>query len=139
MYTTRDILRMSDRAVLYRGHRTDDGQPVVIKVLAAQHRPQQRERLKNDYELASMLDLPTVVRPVALDTYQGMPALLARYSTFVYLPMVIEPFGRVVAEAWAAGCEVITNELVGARYWIEQDPGALETTAGDFWDLVVAP
>jgi serine/threonine protein kinase len=76
MYTTRDILRMSDRSVLYRGNRTGDGRPVVIKVLAAQHRPQQRERLKNDYELGRMLDLPGVVRPMALETYQGLPALV---------------------------------------------------------------
>ena len=76
MYTTRDILRMSEKAVLYRGTRSRDGKPVVIKVLAAQHRPQQRERLKNDYELGRMLNLPAVVRPVALDTYQGMPALV---------------------------------------------------------------
>jgi hypothetical protein len=32
-----------------------------------------------------------------------MPALLAQYETFVHLPIVIEPFGRLVAEAWAAG------------------------------------
>src|SRR6185295_1513677 len=75
MYTTR-ILRMSEKAVLYRGTRKRDGQPVVIKVLAAQHRPQQRERLKNDYELGLMLDLPTVVRPMSLETYEGMPALV---------------------------------------------------------------
>jgi predicted ATPase/signal transduction histidine kinase len=76
MYTTRDILRMSEKSVLYRGTRSRDGQPVVIKVLAAQHRPQQRERLRNDYELGRMLNLPAVVRPVALETYQGMPALV---------------------------------------------------------------
>src|SRR3954451_20469883 len=76
MYTTRDILRTSEKSVLYRGTRSREGKPVVIKVLAAQHRPQQRERLKNNYELGLMLDLSTVVRPVALDTYQGMPALV---------------------------------------------------------------
>src|SRR6266487_4174511 len=86
MYTTRDILRMSEKAVLYRGTRKRDGQPVVIKVLAAQHRPQQRERLKNDYELGRMLDLPGVVRPVALETYEGLPAL------------VMEDFGGVALE-----------------------------------------
>src|SRR3954447_24832827 len=76
MYTTRDILRTSEKSVLYRGTRSRDGKPVMIKVLAAQHRPQQRERLKNDYELGRMLDLPVVVKPVALDTYQGLPALV---------------------------------------------------------------
>jgi glycosyltransferase involved in cell wall biosynthesis len=67
-----------------------------------------------------------------------MPGLLASYQTFVFLPTVIEPFGRVVAEAWAAGCEVVTNELVGAGYWIKEDPEAIETAAADFWALVLS-
>jgi hypothetical protein len=69
--------------------------------------------------------------------YEGMPALLARYKTFVYLPTVLEPFGRVVAEAWAAGCEIVVNGLVGARYWIEENPGAIDTAAEDFWRVVL--
>ena len=68
--------------------------------------------------------------------YEGMPALLARYETFVFLPAVIEPFGRVVAEAYAAGCELVVNGLVGARYWIEEDPDAIRTAAHDFWQLL---
>ena len=55
--------------------------------------------------------------------YEAMPALLAQYETFVFLPTVIEPFGRLVAEAWAAGCEIVTNGQVGARWWIEDEPG----------------
>jgi hypothetical protein len=78
---------------------------------------------------------PAGCRPVE---YDDMPTLLASYSTFVFLPTVIEPFGRVVAEAWAAGCEVITNDLVGSKWWIENDPDALETAAADFWKLVLA-
>lgn len=70
-------------------------------------------------------------------SYDDMPDLLARYKTFVFLPTVIEPFGRIVAEAWAAGCEVVTNWLVGARYWIEEDPAAIETAADDFWKVVL--
>jgi len=70
--------------------------------------------------------------------YDEMPILLASFSTFVFLPAVIEPFGRVVAEAWAAGCELVINDLVGARYWIEEKPEAIETAAEDFWQLVLA-
>jgi len=70
--------------------------------------------------------------------YEEMPALLAGYETFVFLPSVLEPFGRVVAEAWAAGCEIVTNGLVGARYWLELDPEAIATAADDFWGLVLA-
>jgi glycosyltransferase involved in cell wall biosynthesis len=67
-----------------------------------------------------------------------MPALLAQYKTMVFLPVVLEPFGRVVAEAWAAGCEIVTNGLVGARYWIEEDPKAIETAGEDFWRVVLS-
>jgi hypothetical protein len=70
--------------------------------------------------------------------YDQMPELLARYERFVFLPMVLEPFGRLVVEAWAAGCEVITNNLAGARYWIEHDPDAIDTAAADFWALVLS-
>lgn len=70
-------------------------------------------------------------------SYESMPTLLAQYETFVFLPTVIEPFGRVVAEAWAAGCAVVTNELVGAGYWIRENPEAIETAAEDFWRLVL--
>lgn len=77
---------------------------------------------------------PQGSKPVA---YEDMPALLASYERFVFLPVVIEPFGRLVAEAWAAGCEVVTNGLVGARWWIENDPAALETAAIDFWAAVL--
>lgn len=69
--------------------------------------------------------------------YDDMPALLASYDTFVFLPSVIEPFGRVVAEAWAAGCEVVTNGLVGAAYWLRERPDAIETAADDFWQEVL--
>jgi hypothetical protein len=70
-------------------------------------------------------------------TYDAMPELLAGYKTFVFLPTVIEPFGRLVVEAWAAGCEIVTNRLVGARWWIEEDPARLETAAEDFWREVL--
>jgi hypothetical protein len=70
--------------------------------------------------------------------YDDMPALLARYETFVHLPIVIEPFGRLVAEAWAAGCEVVTNNLVGAKWWITEKPDALYTAGEDFWRTVLA-
>jgi glycosyltransferase involved in cell wall biosynthesis len=75
---------------------------------------------------------PSGARPVA---YDDMPELLARFETFVFLPTVLEPFGRLVAEAYAAGCEVVTNGLVGARQWIERDPElhAVRSAAFDFW------
>jgi hypothetical protein len=67
----------------------------------------------------------------------AMPGLLAQYERFVFLPTVIEPFGRLVAEAWAAGCEIVTNQLVGAGYWISENPEAIETAAADLWKVVL--
>jgi glycosyltransferase involved in cell wall biosynthesis len=69
--------------------------------------------------------------------YDDMPEILARYEKFVFLPSALEPFCRLVAEAHAAGCKVITNNLVGARYWLENDPGRIESAADDFWKLVL--
>lgn len=69
--------------------------------------------------------------------YDQMPQVLARYRQFVFLPTAVEPFGRLVVEAHAAGCEIVTNRLVGARYWLEEDPDKLETAADDFWRLVL--
>ena len=68
--------------------------------------------------------------------YDELPGVLARYHTFVYLPTRIEPFCRLAVEAWAAGCQVVVNGLVGARYWIEENPGPLDTAREDFWKLV---
>src|SRR5262245_1423079 len=76
MYQVSEVFRSSSRAVLYRGIRVSDGKPVVIKVLAPQHRPHHFERLKNEYEIAKDLNVPTVVRPFAVETYQGRPALV---------------------------------------------------------------
>ena len=76
---------------------------------------------------------PVGSQPVA---YDRMPGLLARYETFVFLPTVIEPFGRLVVEAWAAGCALVVNDLVGARYWIDR-PDAIRSAATDFWALVL--
>ena len=47
----------------------------------------------------------------------------ARYERFVFLPTTVEPFGRAVVEAWAAGCELIVNRNVGALHWLENPDG----------------
>ena len=63
---------------------------------------------------------------------------LWRYETFIHLPTDLEPFGRTVVEAWAAGCRLIVNGLVGARHYIEHDPAKLATSRAEFWDVVTA-
>lgn len=63
---------------------------------------------------------------------------LSRYETFVFLPSALEPFGRAVVEAWAAGLDLVVNGNVGSLYWIRHDPKALDHAAEDFWKLVLA-
>lgn len=67
--------------------------------------------------------------------YDDIPEVLWAAERFIHLPMVTEPFGRAVAEAHLAGCEVITNRNVGATYWLDK-PG-LATAAEDFWRVVL--
>ena len=67
-----------------------------------------------------------------------VPGVLAHYRTFVHLPWVIEPFGRCVVEAWASGCALVVNRLVGALWWIQEAPDALETAAQRFWEVVLS-
>lgn len=65
-----------------------------------------------------------------------VPATLARYKTFVHLPTAPEPFGRAVVEAWAAGCELVINSLIGAIHYIQEEPEKLRTAADDFWEVI---
>jgi glycosyltransferase involved in cell wall biosynthesis len=69
--------------------------------------------------------------------YADIPRILWQYETFVHLPTVLEPFGRAVVEARAAGCNLIVNNLVGARYWIEEAPDYISSAADDFWREVL--
>jgi hypothetical protein len=66
-----------------------------------------------------------------------VPTILKLYQRFVFLPTHTEPFGRAVAEAWAAGCELVVNGNVGALHWLSR-PAAIESAGADFWRLVEA-
>jgi len=48
---------------------------------------------------------------------ERVPGVLARYEKLLFLPRWPEPFGRVVAEAKLAGCELICSPNVGALSW----------------------
>jgi predicted ATPase/signal transduction histidine kinase/tRNA A-37 threonylcarbamoyl transferase component Bud32 len=76
-YTITQLLSRGGSATLYRAVRDTDRRPVVLKVLDARlSRPKDVERLKHEYEIGKLVDSPAVVKPLALETYQGMPALV---------------------------------------------------------------
>jgi predicted ATPase/signal transduction histidine kinase/tRNA A-37 threonylcarbamoyl transferase component Bud32 len=76
-YTIRAALSERGSTGVYRATRTADDRPVILKVL--RHKPPRAHevyRLKREFELGSSLSARSVVRPLALETIGGMPALV---------------------------------------------------------------
>jgi len=65
-----------------------------------------------------------------------VPATLARYRSFLFMPRWVEPFGKAVIEAWAAGCELILDGEIGATWFLENDTHAVREAAQRFWQVV---
>jgi predicted ATPase/signal transduction histidine kinase/tRNA A-37 threonylcarbamoyl transferase component Bud32 len=78
-YVITDPLRDEAYVAIYHGLRVRDHERVVIKMLGPKRRrPRDLERLKNEFEIASRLDTPSVARPLAFDTCLGAPALILK-------------------------------------------------------------
>ena len=66
-----------------------------------------------------------------------LPRLYNRARTFAHLPRWVEPQGRTVTEASLCGCEVITNDRVGAMSFEPahlSDPEIVRTHPRLFWE-----
>jgi predicted ATPase/signal transduction histidine kinase/tRNA A-37 threonylcarbamoyl transferase component Bud32 len=62
---------------IYRAVRSADRLSVILKVLDPKRcLPKDLDRQRNEYEIARSLGIPTAARPLALETYRGMPALI---------------------------------------------------------------
>ena len=68
--------------------------------------------------------------------YEALPAIYGRAAKFVFFPIHKEPFGRTVAEAWAAGCELHLAGDIGAWEWIEERPDDVGRGVEMFWQEV---
>lgn len=69
--------------------------------------------------------------------YEDIPDRLAQFEQLVYFPSVPEPFCRVVAEAWGAGCKLfLDNQEVGALEWITRHPDLVGEGVRLFWEKV---
>jgi predicted ATPase/signal transduction histidine kinase len=76
-YTIIEPLPHGSGTSVYRALRDVDRCPVILKVLDTQRSgPGDLEQLEREYEIGRLLDIPSVVKPLALETYQGMPALV---------------------------------------------------------------
>lgn len=76
-YAIVETLQVGPRTCLRRAIRRADGLAVLLKTLDPRHSgARDIERLKHEYELEKELDCAAVVKPLALDTYEGLPALV---------------------------------------------------------------
>ena len=84
--------------------------------------------------------LPPFVRLMGKVPYGDMPGILGQAKRLVFFPEWPEAFGRAVAEAWAAGCELLLDGRIGAQWWIENEPErlGLDGPVAEFWDAVRA-
>ena len=91
-YSTLELLHSSARTLVYRGRRIADQLPIIIKLLQSDY-PSFSElvNFRNQYAIASVLDLPGVVKPIALENYGNGLAL------------IMEDFGGVSLLDYAAG------------------------------------
>ncbi|HVH46838.1 MAG TPA: AAA family ATPase [Labilithrix sp.] len=64
------------RAKVFHAVRTSDGRPILLEILAPEFsRAEDRERLKNEYEIGRTLAGLAVIEPLQLSTFDGRPAL----------------------------------------------------------------
>jgi glycosyltransferase involved in cell wall biosynthesis len=70
--------------------------------------------------------------------YSEVAKIMNRAKNFVFLPRWPEPQGRVVIEAAMCGCNLITNDNVGATSFPFNigDATNFIGAAGEFWDVV---
>lgn len=87
-------------------------------------------------DVYSSTPVPSEGRACYRGAAEDVAQVLSRYERFVFLPTAIEPFGRAVVEAWAAGLRIIVNRNVGALHWIQENPKGLETASEDLWRMV---
>lgn len=80
-----------------------------------------------------------LVRHFSRVPYAKIPDILGRAKQLVFMPDVVEAFGRIVPEAWAAGCDLVLDmeeEKIGSWYWISERPEDIERGAEMFWQAV---
>jgi predicted ATPase/signal transduction histidine kinase/DNA-binding NarL/FixJ family response regulator len=95
-YRTLALINVGNRTLIYRGIRERDRCPVVIKILQARF-PSAQEvlQLRNHYTITSNLDLPSIPKTLALETYQNSYALITADSESISLKELLEREGAL--------------------------------------------
>lgn len=104
------------------------------------------ENLREQFSNKNLHLIGNIVKGTNLDfgthlgtvPYEEIPHYLNRAKNFVFLPRWPEPQGRVVVEAALCGCNLITNNNVGATSFPFDigDPKYLENAEQEFWETL---
>ncbi|MEG4058663.1 MULTISPECIES: AAA family ATPase [unclassified Microcoleus] len=90
-YEITEQLYVGTRTLVYRGIRTSDQYPVVIKLLRNEY-PSFNElvQFRNQYTIAKNLDFPHIVKPLTLEVYHNSYALVMEDFGGVSLPTYLK-------------------------------------------------
>ncbi|XXX82648.1 ATP-binding sensor histidine kinase [Sorangium sp. So ce134] len=118
-YTVTETLHAGQTTRVLRAVRSADGRPVILKVLDPRRsRPQDLERLKHEYAIGKMLSHEAIVAPLALETYQGLPALVVEdfggesLDRCIGAPMQIERFLDLAVRIAASVAELHERDVI---------------------------
>ncbi|XYI03928.1 AAA family ATPase [Sorangium sp. So ce1128] len=118
-YAITEILHEGQRTRLLRAVRSADGCPVILKVLDPRRsRPKDIERLKHEYAIGKALNHEAIVAPLALETYEGLPALVLEdfggesLDHFMDAPMSIERFLDLAVRIVAGVAELHQRDII---------------------------
>lgn len=118
-YTIAETLHTDRGALVYRAVRTADGSSVIVKMLDPRRsRPRDLERLKNEYNVAGTLNLPTAVKVLAFETHEGKPTLIMEdfggesLDRLLGAPLGVDPFLHLAVHIAAAVADIHRHGLV---------------------------
>ncbi len=87
------------------------------------------------YSLAEAAGYPVEQVEYLSVKYDDMAELYNQYKAVVIAPIMIHAFCRMVVEAQLCGCEVITNNRVGATSWSNPIEASKKSNE-EFWNMV---
>lgn len=118
-YTITGTLHEGGRTRLLRAIRSADGRPVILKVSDPRSgRSRDIERLQHEYTIGKTLSREAIVSPLALDTFEGMPALVMEdfggesLDHLIDGPMGVERFLGLAVRIVACVAELHHQDIV---------------------------
>ena len=100
-YQTSELLCESSRSIIYRGHRTKDGLPVILKCLNKEHPdPTLLANFRREYEIVASLEGEGIIRPYSLEKHGKR------------LVMVFEDIGGASIDKMLSSCRLHPTEIL---------------------------